>query len=202
MPRTFAVTWDYLCPFAYNVHAHVVTALEAGADWEVRFIPFSLKQVHLAAGEPAVWDRHDRADLSGVLALLAGLAVRDHLPDRFPAAHLSLFAARHDDGRDLGDEAVLRGALARVGVDAGQVFDLVNAGAPQAVLREEHAAAVARHGVFGVPTLIDGDDAVFVRLMHRPSGDPDLSRGTIERVLELMTHWPDLNEFKHTRPPR
>ncbi len=56
--------------------------------------------------------------------------------------------------------------------------------------------------VFGVPTFSAGDDAVFVRLMQRPHGDPDASRATIERLLDLLTDWSELNEFKHTRIPR
>jgi hypothetical protein len=40
---------------------------------------------------------------------------------------------------------------------------------------------------------------VFVRLMHRPAGDGELGRTTIERVLDLMAGFPELNEFKHTK---
>jgi hypothetical protein len=38
--------------------------------------------------------------------------------------------------------------------------------------------------------------------MHRPMGDAAVARRTIERALELVTGWPDLNEFKHTKIPR
>ncbi len=53
--------------------------------------------------------------------------------------------------------------------------------------------------MFGVPTFIVGDQAVFVRLMTRPEGDAGKARDTVDRVLGLMTDHPDLNEFKHTR---
>jgi hypothetical protein len=49
-----------------------------------------------------------------------------------------------------------------------------------------------------VPTFISGDHSVFVRLMNRPAGDGALATSTIERVLDLMAGWPELNEFKHT----
>ena len=58
---------------------------------------------------------------------------------------------------------------------------------------------MSRLDVFGVPTFIVGDHAVFVRLMARPEGDADAARATVERVLGLITDHPDLNEFKHTR---
>jgi hypothetical protein len=52
-----------------------------------------------------------------------------------------------------------------------------------------------------VPTFIAGDGAVFVRLMERPT-DPRDAITTVERVVDLLTGWPQLNEFKWTRIPR
>jgi len=40
----FALTYDYLCPFARNANEHVVTGLRSGAPWDVTIIPFSLTQ--------------------------------------------------------------------------------------------------------------------------------------------------------------
>ena len=56
--------------------------------------------------------------------------------------------------------------------------------------------------MWGVPTFIVGDQAVFVRLMDRAGDDPAPSRAAIERILDLLTGWPELNEFKHTSIPR
>ena len=53
--------------------------------------------------------------------------------------------------------------------------------------------------VFGVPTFIVGDDAVFVRLMSRPEGDAALATRTVQGVLDLFETMPDLNEFKYTK---
>ena len=99
----FAVTWDYRCPFARNAHEHVVAGLRAGAPWDVTFVPFSLGQVHVAEGEPDIWDRWQ--DDTGLLALQAGVVVRDQFPDRFLDVHEALFALRHDHGGHLRDEA-------------------------------------------------------------------------------------------------
>ncbi len=43
---------------------------------------------------------------------------------------------------------------------------------------------------------------MFVRLMDRPEGDGELATTTVDRVLDLLTGWPELNEFKHTSIPR
>jgi hypothetical protein len=197
-PVAFAVTYDYRCPFARNGHEHVVKALQDGAEWEVEFIPFSLTQVHLNEGE-VVWEMPDKvADLR---AVEAGIVVRDRFPDRFLDVHLGLFAARHDRGLDIRDEAVVRDVLTGQGVDDDAVFAEVELGWPRQSFRKAHEAAVADHQVFGVPTFIVGGASVFVRIMTRPGDDPVLARSTIEQVLEMMTH-PEINEFKHTSIPR
>jgi hypothetical protein len=75
----------------------------------------------------------------------------------------------------------------------------VESGWPAKVIRDEHEGVVSTLDVFGVPTFIVGDDAVFVRLMNRPKGDADVARSTIDRILGLISEQPELNEFKHTR---
>ena len=57
MVRALAVTFDYLCPFAYNGNAAVVAATRGGADLDVRYLPFSLDQAHVEEGEPALRGR-------------------------------------------------------------------------------------------------------------------------------------------------
>jgi hypothetical protein len=193
--RSFAVTYDYRCPFARNVHEHLVTALRGGVDWDVEFAPFSLSQAHVEEGGVAVWEDPEKASL---LAMEAGIAVRDNFPERFPEVHLALFAARHDDARDLRDEAVVRDVLSASGVDDDEVLAVVADGGPRETFRKAHEAAVAEHQVFGVPTFVIDDRAVFVRIMTRPAGDVALATSTIEHVLGLLVDHPELNEFKHT----
>jgi protein-disulfide isomerase-like protein with CxxC motif len=202
MSRNFAVTWDYRCPFARNAHEHVLTGLAARADWEVRFLPFSLGQAHVAEGEPSVWDKPDQD--TGILALQAGVVVRDDFPEQFATVHRALFAARHDDALHIEDRDVVGRVLEEQGVHADAVFERIDDGTALATVRKEHEEFVDSHHVWGVPTFIAGDEAVFIRFMHRAAAgaDPDMSVRTIERVLDLVTGWVDLNEFKHTSLPR
>lgn len=196
MTVAFAVTWDYRCPFARIGHDHVVTALEAGAGWDVTFRAFSLDQSHVEEGGTPVWDEPDR--YPGLTANLAGIVVRDRQPERFLTAHRALFEARHEQAMDLRDRAVVAKVLDGAGVDAASVLSEVDAGWPLEVLRDEHTESVDRHQVFGVPTFIIGPRAVFVRLMRRPAGDADVARRTVERIVDMIDGWPELNEFKHT----
>jgi hypothetical protein len=196
MPTTsFAVSFDYRCPFARNAQESVVNGLRKGKEWEVRFVAFSLDQIHVEEGEPAQWDRPARERGSGVLALEYGLAVRDAFPEHFWDAHLALFAARHDHGEKLRDEDVLRKAVTSAGLDAEAVAAEVASGRPLQTLAAEHNEAVKRWGMWGVPTFSIGDRAVFVRLMERDMPED------VDSVLELFA-FERLNEFKYTRIPR
>ncbi len=171
----------------------------AGATWSATFSAFSL---NATKGGDEVWD--DPGLEPALLAMKVGVAVRDALPDDFPRVHDALFAARHDRGLDIRQEAVVRQVLVEQGVDADSVFATVAGGGPLETIRAEHTTAVADHGVFGVPTVIAGDppDAVFVRVMSRPHGDAQMARRTVDQVLDLLVRCPDLNEFKHTHIPR
>jgi hypothetical protein len=199
MTTSFAVNWDYRCPFARNVHEHLITALEAGADWDVQFRAFSLDQTHVEPGEPAVWESPER--YRGLLVNLAGIVVRDRFPDHFLVVHRALFAARHDEARDVRDRDVVVAVLKDHGVDGVAVLDEIDAGWPLETLRDEHLDAAQRLEVWGVPTFIARDRAVFVRLLDRPEGDALKAQRSIQRVVDLITDFPELNEFKYMTVP-
>jgi protein-disulfide isomerase-like protein with CxxC motif len=191
---SFAVTYDYRCPWARNMHEHVVAGLQGGADWDVTFLPFSLNQAHVEEGGTPVWDNPEAGP--ALLAALVSLVIRDEYPDKFLDAHVALFAARHDKQLDTRDPAVLADVLTEVGLDDAKIL----AAAPERneQFREIHMEAVNNHKVFGVPTFIVGDAATFVRMRSRPEGDNAGAIKTVERVVGLMTEWPELNEFKWT----
>lgn len=198
--QTFRLTWDYRCPFARIANEHVIEALEAGADWKVEFVPFSLGQAHVEEGQPPIWDHPD--DDTGLLALQAAIVVRDRFADHFLAVHRALFEARHADGLQLRDRAVITKVLDDAGVDASAVFVEVDDGWPLETIRKEHEQVVAEADVWGVPTFMVDNRAVFVRLMERPNGDSAKATRTVERILEMITGFPELNEFKCTVIPR
>lgn len=193
---SFGVTWDYRCPFARNAHEHLVTGLRNGADWNVTWMPFSLSQVHVTEGDSDVWN--EPAKDSGLLAMQAGVVVRDRFPERFLDVHEALFRARHDEARKIRDATVVCDVLAANGVDPDEVMAEIETGTPLETVREEHEASVAGFDVWGVPTFCSDGQAVFVRYLHRPDGDGDLARLTIERTMSLLLGWPELDEFKHT----
>lgn len=195
MTLQFGITWDYRCPFARIVHKHVVDGLLDGADWKVDFVPFSLGQVHVEDGEAPIWERPQ--DDTGILALQAAVVVRDTAPDVFPLVHRALFEARHAEGAQLREESVLRTLLEANGVDPDPVFAEVATGRPLDIVREEHTRVADELDVWGVPTFMADGRAAFVRLMDLPTDGFD-ARRSVERIVDLLTGWPSLNEFKHT----
>jgi hypothetical protein len=194
--KPFAVTWDYRCPFARNAHEHIVEGLADGADWDVTFLPFTLTQVHVPEGGTAAWD--DPAKVDDLMALAAGVVVRDEYPEQFGAVHLALFTARHDQGLDLRSPQVVSGVLDSAGVPGDKVLARVESGDPIDEIERAYQQAAGEWSVFGVPTFVVDGRAVFVRLMSRPHGDAALARRTIEGIVNLMDDQPDLNEFKFT----
>ena len=198
MTLQFSITYDYRCPWARNMHEHVVAGLRGGADWDVTFLPFSLNQAHVEEGGTPVWDNPEAGP--ALLAGLVSLVVRDEYPDKFLDAHDALFAARHDKQLDTRQASVIADALMSVDLDDGKIL----AAAPERneQFREIHMNAVRDHNVFGVPTFIVGEAATFTRVRNRPRGDTEGAIKTVESIVGLMTEWPELNEFKWTSIPQ
>ena len=198
MTTSFTVSWDYFCPFARNAHEHVLAGLEAGAEWEVTFQAFSLGEAHVEEGQPSIFGLPE--ERRRLYALAAGVAVRDHFPEKFRGFHAALFAARHDQARDIREESVVREVLSEQGLDAEAVMSRFDDS--EATIQKEHSAAVEKYQMFGVPTFVLGDRAVFVRLMDRPGTDLKKGLESIEGVLRIAEEMPTLNEYKFTKISR
>ncbi len=198
MTRSFGLTYDYRCPFARLVHDHVVEGLLNGTPWNVTFLPFCLGQAHVEEGDVDIWDRPEED--SGLLALQLSISLRDNQSSSFLRFHQDMFNHRHMRGGSLRDTEVLANILTSAGADADAAFSDVDSGRPLAVIRDEHTKFVKSHHVWGTPTFIVDNKAVFVRLLDSAHGDAATARRTIDRILDDID-WPILNEFKHTSVP-
>ncbi len=195
---SFGLSYDYRCPFAKNIHLHVLAALAAGADFDVEFIPWTMSQGHRAPGAIDVWDdpEHD----SALLALAVSVSVRDQQSEHFLSTHEALFRARHERAIRLVNLSEIGEVLLPLGVDMDKVAADVASRRPHQVIAENFHAMQA-YEAFGVPTFVVNSDATFVRFMRPPNGDGLASAQIIESLVTLMAHQPDLNEFKHTHVP-
>jgi hypothetical protein len=195
---SFDLSYDYRCPFAKNIHLHVLKALEAGADFDVNFVPWTMSQGYQEDGAPGVWN--DPKFDAERLSLAVSVSVRDQQPDLFYAAHEALFRARHEQAIRLVTFEEIDRVLGPLGVDVEQVRIDVASRRPHEVIGkcfEEFSTYEA----FGVPTFVVDGDATFVRYMVPPTDGAAASVKLIESLITLMAQKPNLNEFKHTRLP-
>src|SRR5665213_3137163 len=147
----FDLSFDYRCPFAKNIHLHVVTALRAGADFDINFAPWSLSQGSRSDGAPDVWN--DPAYDGDLLSLATGISVRDQQSEYFLNAHEALFRARHDRAIRLVTHDEISNVLAPLGVDMAQVAADVASRRPHDVIAASHKE-FDRFDAFGVPTFV------------------------------------------------
>lgn len=194
---TFQLSYDYRCPFAKNIHLHVIEALRAGADFDVTFVPWTMSQGYQASGAPDVWDDPTRDPEH--LALAVSTSVRDQQPERFLDVHEALFRARHVRAIRLVTWDEITAALAGIDVDLDLVAEDLASRRPYKVIGESFRE-FERYEAFGVPTFVVGGDATFVRYMNEPT-DPSASIALIESLVSLMSNESALNEFKHTKVP-
>jgi 2-hydroxychromene-2-carboxylate isomerase len=195
---SFDLSYDYRCPFAKNIHLHVLKALEAGANFDVNFVPWTMSQGYQDEGAPGVWN--DPSFDAEHLSLAASVSVRDQQPGLFLAAHEALFRARHEQAIRLVTIEEIDSVLRPLGVDVEQVRADIESRRPHEVIGkcfEEFSTYEA----FGVPTFVVNGDATFVRYMVPPTDDGAESVKIIESLITLMALQPNLNEFKHTRLP-
>ena len=197
--RSFGVTWDYRCPYGRIAHNHIVTGLLGGANWDVTFLPFCLGQAHVDEGMPPIWET-PHAD-TGLFALQVGMAARDTDKEKFWTFHLNTFEYRHTKAGNLNKRENIAELLTDAGFNTNDIFGQVEEGTPLRKIAEEHMRYVKSHEVWGVPTFIKDDAAVFVRLLDPALGDATLAINTVNRLLDNL-EWPILNEFKHTSIPR
>ncbi len=195
---SFDISFDYRCPFAKNMHLHVITALRAGADFDVTFMPWSLSQGSRRDGAPDVWN--DPAYDADLLSLAVGISIRDQQPDLFLDAHEALFRARHGGRKRLVTMDEIAEVLAPLDVDMVKVRDEVTSRRPHDVIAARHKA-FDRLEAFGVPTFVVNDQATFVRYMDEPSDDAQASVELITTLVNMMALQPAINEFKHTQLP-
>jgi DSBA-like thioredoxin domain len=198
MSEPFGLSFDYRCPFAKNLHLHAVTALKAGADFQISFQPWTMSQNHRPEGAPDVWD--DTAKDAELLALAVSISIRDQQPEKFLAAHEALFRARHERGVRLITLDEITSVLEPLGVDMDLVAADVATRRPHRIIGETFQE-FQNYEAFGVPTIVIGSDAVFVRYMNPPTDDAAASIQLIEQLVLMAKNQAAINEFKHTRVP-
>ncbi len=115
---------------------------------------------------------------------------------QFDKYHVALHRARHQDGKDITSELVLRDIALETGLDVARWEEDMKSGATIPLIAQEHEEA-EEEGIFGVPTLYFGvGKPVFVKLEEgdwEAGGDED---GLFEAVRATSAERPYLLELK------
>jgi predicted DsbA family dithiol-disulfide isomerase len=171
---------------------------ESGArDLRVRWRYFSLTQVNNQEGGWTIWDASAEDPAArGRLAFQAAEASRRQ--DRFDTFHAALLEARHMEGLDLDDGAVIEEVAGLAGLDMDRFrSDLADPSWQQALARD-HQEAVDQLGVFGTPTFhLPGRGAAYVRVRPAPEGEAALR--VFDQIVSITGEEPYFLELKRSR---
>ena len=178
--------FDFGSPNAYLAHK-VIPAIEARTGARFRYTPVLLGGVFKATGNRSPMEAHAgvpaklayealemrrfiaRHGLTrfapnphfpvNTLAIMRGAVAAEMLGVFAPYVE-AVFAAMWEDGRKMGDPAVVARILAAAGLPTERLVALTQDPAVKARLTANTAAAVER-GVFGSPTFFVGDEMFF-----------------------------------------
>lgn len=190
---------DPLCPFAYQTSLWLRDVRrQTGLVINWRF--FSLEENNRPDGDPHAWER-DRAPGWTALRVAAFLRRRDvALCDAWFAA---CGKARHEQGRKFHDPDVARELLVEIGAEAGDYDAALADETTSDDVRADHVAAVEKHAIFGVPTLLFAETpdspakAVFGPvILPAPLGAAALN---LWDITARYARFPGLYELKTTR---
>jgi len=181
MPTRLEYFFDYVSPFSYLADSQLAGVIErTGA--EIVYRPVLLGGVMKAAGnsppftvpnkgaytikDTQRWsarygvpmNMNPHFPVNTVLPMRAAIVLLDD--PKFMDFHRAVFAGMWRDGLNVGDEAVLREILGKIGCDAEAVIQRCGDPAIKDALKANTAEAVER-GAFGAPTFIVGDELFF-----------------------------------------
>ena len=192
--RSITVYYDYTCRYSYRALHWLDLAREARPELEIHWATFSLKEVNRDPDEPP-WVTADSEPSVSVFALALGHAAREADFERF---HRAVFEAMHGEERKIGDEELLKFA-ADSGIDAERAA--AERGRWVASVGGEHRDAVARLGVYGTPTIIQGDSGTYLRL-HEVPASPGAAIGLLDSLAGVAASTADLVELFRPQGPK
>lgn len=169
------VWYDFVCPYAWTAQRWLFELQDQlehplGITWRY----FSIEQVNKFADAPNVWDHPNDGTSSTMRAFQGVHAAGMQGDDKYLAYMAALFNQRHVNKRNLGTQSILEETAQQVDLDlerfradlqSDEVFD---------IFRHDHTEAVEKYGVFGVPTIMFGNEqSAYLRIkIGEPPADP------------------------------
>ncbi len=218
VPLDVTVFMDYHCPYSYRATCWLDDLGPAIVRPRYRF--FALEQVNHDPDAEAwrLWEqpldylqyreRQDRRSLAAFIAThaLDELASRDAAAwplARLAAFRRAIYEARFDDRADISRPDVLDAAGVTAGLEPGTVAawlaDAEIASRARARIAADWAAGREPWRIFGVPTLVIGEEPPFyLRLADRIV--PEAGREVLATLRALRSAAPEILEIKQPEP--
>jgi predicted DsbA family dithiol-disulfide isomerase len=168
-------------------------------DWQ----PFSLAQVNSdKENDIKLWEKPEVKDGSDptFLAHMSGLAAKRQGEEAFSSFFMALLRARHEDKKDLNDQAVMEEAAVAAGLDMARFREDQTDPDLLEDIGKSHTIAVEEYGAFGVPTFVFGEskNATFLKMFIPPD---EQAAEIYETLTKAMSQFEHVGEFKRPQPP-
>ena len=142
---------------------------EVGEDFAIQWKSFSLDQQNSEKGQDFMMWEHPEYLSQSVPALVAAKAAKNQGEQLFLRFHLATFAAKHDGGKDIANQKVLRDIAKYAGLDLVRFEQDMAREETWKAVGEDHIESKEKYDVFGVPTMVfEEGQVVFVKLASIP----------------------------------
>ncbi len=184
------VWYDFVCPYAWTAQRWLFDVQrEMGNDLEIDWRYFSIEQVNKAPDAANVWDHPNDGTSSTMRAFQGVHAAGKQGADKYLHYMATLFNQRHLHKRNLGTQSILEDTATKVGLDLEMFREDLKSDEVFGIFQRDHTEAVEKYGIFGVPTIMFGNEqSAYLRIkVGEPPVDP-------------MVFWDEFTAIVRNRP--
>jgi len=197
------VYFDYTCPWAWGGSVWLDQVQQAlGEDGlEINWRIFPLEQVNAKDPGFKIWEQPNDGTSSTLRSFQGFWAAQQQGPELFRKFHFALYAKRHVDGRNLGQQTVLEAAATEAGLDLDKFREDLKSDAVFKKIEEDFTYGKGTLGVFGTPTIVfENNLGAYLKVNFRnlPS-DPVRF---FEEFVATVRDRPEVIEIKRPETPR
>ena len=169
---------------------------DVGTKVSINWRYFSLEQVNSQQGPKwRLWEQPEDYPSRGLRAFRAAEAARRQGETAFPAFHMALLSAKHEENRDIADMKTLIEVAESAGLEMTRFQKDLNDRRLLTALAMDHSYAVEALGIFGTPTLVFPENqAIFLKMSPPPVPDECLS--VFNEVFNLAYRRRNIREVK------
>jgi predicted DsbA family dithiol-disulfide isomerase len=196
------VFFDYTCPWAWGGSVWLdQVQQELGDDLEINWRIFPLEQVNARTPDFKVWEQPNDGNSSTLRSFQGFWAAKQQGPELFRKFHFALYAKRHVDGRNLGQQAVLESAATEAGLDLEKFRKDLKSDAVFKQIEEDYTHGKGDLGVFGTPTIVfDNDQGAYLKVNFKELPNDPVK--FFEEFVDIVRDRPEAIEIKRPNPVR